>query len=270
MSTHFKKLLKQRGFIDLDEETMQETEAISSQQKFDKKLNVARWKKENFNQVDAMMSCANEIYKIEDTKFILDNKKLFTENDSVKYHLTTKVYLEGTDEAITNKIGGVDEFGLLKLENDFNKIKNLNTILEQTGFDKMGTTTKTMKKNDKTFKIIKRTKPIQDIDIDKFNKTLKCVFRKKPITMEDIKDNYKCEQMLWGLIKNTCSKDMILSKKVREGDKTITFYHYNESFINFQKKVCDKRKSKKEQAKSYDKREWIVKHPLPFLKDIKK
>ena len=237
--THFKILLKERGFIDTHDKREQNIDnKLIEQNK--KKKNVKQYKKDTWNTADALNSRLNEgTLKIFNTKDINTHKELFLDAGATdRYLLTKKIYID-SDLKTARKFQDDKDFSIMKLKNASSKIEFIKQMEQKIGVDKYLNTTE---------------REINEDTEREINAQYKKIFGGR--NKEDIKldTDYNKKQFVAKLLKNVLGKDILKKKKVRKGKKTETEITINNKLIEDSKIILELGKAP--QIKNYTLREY--------------
>lgn len=215
--THFKVLLKERGFVD-----KHNTRGANMDNKFvelnKKKKNVKKYKLDAWDTADALNSRLNEgTLKIFNTADINKHKNLFLDAGATdRYLLTKKIYLD-SDIKTANKLAEDKDFAIMKMRNAGSKIEFIKSMEHEIGVDKFLNT---------------KQKEITEEKIKEINIKYKKIFSSRNKDDIQLDTEYNRKQFVGNLLKNVLGKEILKKKKVRKGKKTETEVNINQSIID--------------------------------------
>ncbi len=207
--THFKVLLKERGFVDSHTKRGKNKGDKKKLMK-EKKKNVKDYKLEVWDTADALNSRLNEdTLKIFNTTEIYRNRNLFLDAGAVdKYLLTKKLYID-SDTKTANKLAEDKDFAIMKVKNASNKIEFIKSLEKDLGIDKY-------------LNIENENQEVSADKVKEINDKYRKIFGSRNKVEFELSNDYKKKQFVAGLLKNVFGKDFLKKKKTRVGQKTIT------------------------------------------------
>ena len=210
---HFKTLLPTRGFIDTHTE---KKKTNTKQSSLSKKINNAKFSKENFIIGDCLNSQTNmDVVRINNTELMRKNRTLFTNAGAIEKYILQKTFYLKDKEYCERMLNKEDEIEFKKINSNYYKVSQMLNLYDILGYNKdlskksdyKETFTEEQKKD-----IMKQYKGV--------SKTI------------DLNDEYKRFQFIIKITKNLFGKEIVSSQKKQIKGKRQQVYSINKRIIN--------------------------------------